>query len=75
MMIMIKLEKKSLSEMKEKLHRMKLEVQELENTIEECSRKEDDDYDKDYDKDYDRDYDYRRRDREYDGRSRGRYRY
>lgn len=74
-MIMIKLEKKSLSEMKEKLHRMKLEVQELEDTIEECSRKEDDDYDKDYDKDYDRDYDYRRRDREYDGRSRGRYRY
>ena len=68
---MIKLEKKSLSEMKEKLHRMKLEVQELEDTIEECSRKEDDDYDKDYD----RDYDYRRRDREYDGRSRGRYRY
>ena len=47
---MIKLEKKSLSEMKEKLHRMKLEVQELEDTIEECSRKEDDDYDKDYDK-------------------------
>lgn len=75
MMIMIKMEKKSLSEMKEKLHRMKLEVQELEDTIEECSRKEDDDYDKDYDKDYDRDYDYRRRDREYDGRSRGRYRY
>lgn len=75
MMIMIKLEKKSLSEMKEKLHRMKLEVQELEDTIEECSRKEDDDYDKDYDKDYDRDYDYRRRDREYDSRSRGRYRY
>ena len=75
MMIMIKLEKKSLYEMKEKLHRMKLEVQELEDTIEECSRKEDDDYDKDYDKDYDRDYDYRRRDREYDGRSRGRYRY
>jgi hypothetical protein len=74
-MIMIKLEKKSLSEMKEKLHRMKLEVQELEDTIEECSRKEDDDYDKDYDKDYDRDYDYRRRDREYDSRSRGRYRY
>ena len=74
-MIMIKMEKKSLSEMKEKLHRMKLEVQELEDTIEECSRKEDDDYDKDYDKDYDRDYDYRRRDREYDGRSRGRYRY
>ena len=72
---MIKLEKKSLSEMKEKLHRMKLEVQELEDTIEECSRKEDDDYDKDYDKDYDRDYDYRRRDREYDGRSRCRYRY
>lgn len=72
---MIKLEKKSLSEMKEKLHRMKLEVQELEDTIEECSRKEDDDYDKDYDKDYYRDYDYRRRDREYDGRSRGRYRY
>ena len=71
---MIKLEKKSLSEMKEKLHRMKLEVQELEDTIEECSRKEDD-YDKDYDKDYDRDYDYRRRDREYDSRSRGRYRY
>lgn len=75
MMIMIKLEKKSLSEMKEKLHRMKLEVQELEDTIEECSRKENDDYDKDYDKDYDRDYDYRRRDREYDSRSRGRYRY
>ena len=75
MMIMIKLEKKSLSEMKEKLHRMKLEVQELEDTIEECSRKEDDEYDKDYDKDYDRDYDYRRRDREYDSRSRGRYRY
>ena len=75
MMIMIKLEKKSLSEMKEKLHRMKLEVQELEDTIEECSRKEDDNYDKDYDKDYDRDYDYRRRDREYDGRGRGRYRY
>lgn len=74
-MIMIKTGKKSLSEMKEKLHRMKLEVQELEDTIEECSRKEDDDYDKDYDKDYDRDYDYRRRDREYDGRSRGRYRY
>ena len=72
---MIKLEKKSLSEMKEKLHRMKLEVQELEDTIEECSRKENDDYDKDYDKDYDRDYDYRRRDREYDSRSRGRYRY
>lgn len=72
---MIKLEKKSLSEMKEKLHRMKLEVQELEDTIEECSRKENDDYNKDYDKDYDRDYDYRRRDREYDGRSRGRYRY
>ena len=72
---MIKLEKKSLSEMKEKLHRMKLEVQELEDTIEEWSRKEDDDYDKDDDKDYDRDYDYRRRDREYDGRSRGRYRY
>ena len=75
MMIMIKLEKKSLSEMKEKLHRMKLEIQELEDTIEECSRKEDDDYDKDYDKDYDRDYDYRSRDREYDGSSRGRYRY
>lgn len=75
MMIMIKLEKKSLSEMKEKLHRMKLEVQELEDIIEECSRKEDDDYNKDYDNDYDRDYDYRRRDREYDGRSRGRYRY
>ncbi|CRH85689.1 Uncharacterised protein [Chlamydia trachomatis] len=75
MIIMIKMEKKSLSEMKEKLHRMKLEVQELEDTIEECSRKENDDYDKDYDKDYDRDYDYRRRDREYDGRSRGRYRY
>ena len=72
---MIKMEKKSLSEMKEKLHRMKIEVQELEDTIEECSRKENDDYDKDYDKDYDRDYDYRRRDREYDGRSRGRYRY
>lgn len=72
---MIKMEKKSLSEMKEKLHRMKLEVQELEDTIEECSRKENDDYDRDYDKDYDRDYDYRRRDREYDGRSRGRYRY
>ena len=75
MMIMIKMEKKSLSEMKEKLHRMKLEVQELEDTIEECSRKEDDNYDKDYDKDYDRDYDYRRRDREYDSRGRGRYRY
>ena len=75
MIIMIKMEKKSLSEMKEKLHRMKLEVQELEDTIEECSRKENDDYDKDYDKDYDRDYDYRSRDREYDGRSRGRYRY
>lgn len=75
MIIMIKMEKKSLSEMKEKLHRMKLEVQELEDTIEECSRKENDDYDKDYDKDYDRDYDYRRRDREYDTRSRGRYRY
>ena len=75
MIIMIKMEKKSLSEMKEKLHRMKLEVQELEDTIEECSRKENDDYDKDYDNDYDRDYDYRRRDREYDGRSRGRYRY
>ena len=75
MIIMIKMEKKSLSEMKEKLHRMKIEVQELEDTIEECSRKENDDYDKDYDKDYDRDYDYRRRDREYDGRSRGRYRY
>ena len=72
---MIKMEKKSLSEMKEKLHRMKLEVQELEDTIEECSRKERDDYNKDYDKDYDRDYDYRRRDREYDTRSRGRYRY
>lgn len=72
---MIKMEKKSLFEMKEKLHKMKLEVQELEDTIEECSRKENDDYDKDYDKDYDRDYDYRRRDREYDGRSRGRYRY
>ena len=72
---MIKLEKKSLSEMKEKLHRMKLEVQELEDTIEECSRRENDDYDKDYDKDYDRDYDYRRHDREYDSRSRGRYRY
>lgn len=72
---MIKMEKKSLSEMKEKLHRMKLEVQELEDTIEECSRKEDDDYDKDYDKDYDRDYDYHKRDREYDGRSRSRYRY
>lgn len=72
---MIKMEKKSLSEMKEKLHRMKLEVQELEDTIEECSRKEDDDYDKDYDKDYDRDYYYRRRDREYDSRGRGRYRY
>lgn len=72
---MIKMEKKSLSEMKEKLHRMKLEVQELEDTIEECSRKENDDYDKNYDNDYDRDYDYRRRDREYDGRSRGRYRY
>lgn len=72
---MIKMEKKSLSEMKEKLHRMKLEVQELEDTIEECSRNEDDDYNKDYDKDYDRDYDYRRRDREYDNRSRGRYRY
>lgn len=72
---MIKMEKKSLSEMKEKLHKMKLEVQELEDTIEECSRKENDDYDNDYDKDYDRDYDYRRRDREYDGRSRGRYRY
>ena len=66
MIIMMKMEKKSLSEMKEKLHRMKLEVQELEDTIEECSRKENDDYDKDYDKDYDR---------EYDGRSRGRYRY
>ena len=75
MIIMIKMEKKSLSEMKEKLHRMKLEVQELEDTIEECSRKENDDYDKDYDKDYDRDYDYRRRDGEDDGRSRGRYRY
>ena len=75
MMIMIKMEKKSLSEMKEKLHRMKLEVQELEDAIEECSRNEDDDYNKDYDKDYDRDYDYRRRDREYDNRSRGRYRY
>lgn len=75
MIIMIKMEKKSLSEMKEKLHRMKLEVQELEDTIEECSRKENDDYDKDYDKDYDRDYDYRRRDRDYDSRSRGRYRY
>ena len=75
MMIMIKLEKKSLSEMKEKLHRLKLEVQELEDAIEECSHNEDDDYNKDYDKDYDRDYDYRRRDREYDGRSRGRYRY
>ena len=72
---MIKLEKKSLSEMKEKLHRMKLEVQELEDTIEECSRRENDDYDRDYDKDYDRDYDYHRRDREYDSRSRGRYRY
>ena len=72
---MIKIEKKSLSEMKEKLHRLKLEVQELEDAIEECSRNEDDDYNKDYDRDYDRDYDYRRRDREYDGRSRGRYRY
>lgn len=68
---MIKMEKKSLFEMKEKLHKMKLEVQELEDTIEECSRKESDDYDKDYD----RDYDYRRHDREYDTRSRGRYRY
>lgn len=74
-MIMIKIEKKSLSEMKEKLHRLKLEVQELEDAIEECSRNEDDDYNKDYDRDYDRDYDYRRRDREYDNRSRGRYRY
>lgn len=72
---MIKIEKKSLSEMKEKLHRMKLEVQELEDAIEECSRDEDDGYNKDYDKDYDRDYDYRRRDREYDNRSRSRYRY
>ena len=63
------------SELKEKIRRMKIEIQELEDTIEECSRKEDDDYDKDYDKDYDRDYDYRRRDREYDGRGRGRYRY
>ena len=75
MMIMIKTGKKSLSEMKEKLHRMKLEVQELEDAIEECSRNEDDDYNKDHDNDYDRDYDYRRRDREYDNRSRGRYRY
>ena len=74
-MIMIKIEKKSLSEMKEKLHRLKLEVQELEDAIEECSRNEDDDYNKNYDRDYDRDYDYRRRDREYDNRSRGRYRY
>lgn len=72
---MIKIEKKSLSEMKEKLHRLKLEVQELEDAIEECSRNEDDDYNKNYDRDYDRDYDYRRRDREYDNRSRGRYRY
>ena len=72
---MIKTGKKSLSEMKEKLHRMKLEVQELEDAIEECSRNEDDGYNKDHDNDYDRDYDYRRRDREYDNRSRGRYRY
>ena len=46
---MIKLEKKSLSEMKEKLHRMIIEIQELEEDIEECERKDNYDYDDDYD--------------------------
>ena len=53
-MIMIKTEKKSLSEMKEKLHKMRLEVQELEDMIEDCDYKDNYDYD---------DYNSRRRSR------------
>ena len=48
-MIMIKTGKKSLSEMKEKLHRMRMEIQGLEEDIEECERKDNYDYDDDYD--------------------------
>lgn len=73
-MIMIKTGKKSLSEMKEKLHKMRLEAQELEEMIDDCERHQDRDYDDDYDyRRHDRDDDYDRRDR--DERSRGRYRY
>ena len=35
-MIMIKTGKKSLSEMKEKLRRMRIEIQELEEDIDDC---------------------------------------
>jgi len=69
---MIKTGKKSLSEMKEKLHKMRIEIQELEEAIDSCERK--DDYD-------DYDYDSRRRsrydddDRDRERSRRGRYDY
>lgn len=77
---MIQTGKKSLSEMKEKLHKMKLEMGELEESIEECERSEhrsrsryddDDDYrerDREHYRDYDRDYRDDRREREYRSR-------
>lgn len=65
MMIMVQTGKKSLLSMKEKLHKMRMEIQELEDAIEECETRNnhDDDYDSRRRRDYD-DYDDRSRNRE-----------
>ena len=77
-MIMIKTGKKSLSEMKEKLRRMRIEIQELEEAIDDCETL--DNRDTEYESqryrdnnDYeDRDRE-RERDRDYERRPRTRY--
>lgn len=62
-MIMIKTGKKSLSEMKEKLRRMRIEIQELEEAIDDCEIH--DNRDTEYESRRYRDYnDYEDRDRE-----------
>ncbi len=70
---MIQREKKNLSEMKERLHKMRMEIQELEETIEMCNT-EHNYYDNNYDnyEEYNsRNRDYRANgDREYRNRSR-----
>lgn len=65
---MVQRGKKSFSEMREKLHRMRMEIQDLEETIEECgnsSRDYSDDYE---DRNYRSSYHDREREHEYRGR-------
>ena len=48
-MIMIKTSKKTLSELKEKLHNMRIEVREIEELIEDCNEEDVDYSSNDYD--------------------------